>query len=1050
MFDSRKKRIVPDLLSDIQHRDGRINISRDVIANFVFDRIADDVIPNRYLENDGLNDLVFFNEKFQKIEGVNNALIINASGSDGSFSRAVVNPASPPSSVANTAIEFSSFLTNSSPFKNKTITLGDKSFVTNYYFSYRPENYSSKILTRYNPRSLSIGTSASHIAKISISGSVPFYRNEISGSRLTITVPQAGASNVTRNYSSLFFEPRAEPSTQTLVLRSQVPENIGWFFGLSDGRKADFEISIADFKISPTRKRYKIDSTATTIFSTGSYSTAYPNTTFIPNAGYDLTNQFNYYAPGSAESGDPTTPTSYEKAYASGSLDLISDSKLWIGNFVDATPANSGSASVAFAFQDTPDDSNTFTTQLIDGLYRNTFDTSRDSSQRLYMGTPNEWAGITGASSGGANTFSCWIKPIKDQGHTNEHVIFSSQHDNYLISIPDSGKIRFTRGFSGSTTYTVETAKRVFSVTSNASSRFLSPQWTHICVTYDGPAYNGTAAVYINGLPVPMAAANPVPGSNNTIVNVTGTDAAHRTTLGDKPGGTRGLYGQYADLGFWSKILKSDEIYELYSRPLASYRSNAKLRLHAQLGDPIIKKGSASVIPVYHNPTVTGKITSNEIGARSHSAYTFIGEDDRVDIGKVSTWDALIGDAAGTTKEMTLTAWIYQEGDSSTSNRIIRLGSDNIILYTHDQTPTGQGPWELRFYLNSGGPESGGAGTGGAWAAWEANKYHYWKSPALITLNTWHHIAVVYDANANTAVPTLYIDGVPQTASVGGSDHGVGSQSSWGAWRGLVGIDDENYGKITSAASRPVPLGDNALHKYVLTNTSTNVSVGSNGNLTFNSAALAANFATAFPANSVVRLKTSGIVADFIIGSYSSGATVPFTASKKVSGSGSTLSLNSVTLMNEVLEQSCHIGNRTANDKAFNGKIAEVAIWNSLLTHTEIFALYSAAKYAHDNSLLAVTTNLESVINSDSSIDIKATKNTRSSGKIGETFSFIKFEQNLDLIQVKSGLTSSILLPHLTQSSCGIQYSNASRRTSACASFSDDYSATTLFIDNFS
>ena len=137
--------------------------------------------------------------------------------------------------------------------------------------------------------------------------------------------------------------------------------------------------------------------------------------------------------------------------YASGSLDLISDSKLWIGNFVDATPANSGSASVTFAFQDTPDDSNTFTTQLIDGLYRNTFDTSRDSSQRLYMGHANQWAGLTGASSGGKSTFSCWVKPVKAQGHTNDHVIFSSQDDNYLISIPDSGKIKFTRNFSYTT-----------------------------------------------------------------------------------------------------------------------------------------------------------------------------------------------------------------------------------------------------------------------------------------------------------------------------------------------------------------------------------------------------------------------------------------------------------------------------------------------------------------------------------------------------------------------------------------------------------------------
>tara|TARA_Y100001970_G_scaffold179795_1_gene218916 strand:- start:7023 stop:22568 length:15546 start_codon:yes stop_codon:yes gene_type:complete len=1043
MFDSRKKRIIPDLLSDIQHRSGRINLSKDVIANFVFDRITDDVVANRYLEEDGLNDLIFINEKFLKIEGVNNKLISGASGSDGTFSRKEVDPASPPASIENTAIEYSSFLTNSSPFKNKSITLGDKTFAANYYFSYRPENYSSKILTRYNARSLSIGTSSPHIAKISISGSVPFHRNEISGSRLSITVPQIGESNVTKNYTPLFFEERQEKAFQSLVLRSGISANSGDFFGLSNGRKADFEISIADFKISPTRKRYKIDPVATTIFATGSYSTAYPNTTIIPNAGYDLANRFNYYASGSTESGDPTTPTSYERVYASGSLDLISDSKLWIGNFVDATPANSGSASVTFAFQDTPDDSNTFTTQLIDGLYRNTFDTSRDSSQRLYMGHANQWAGLTGASSGGKSTFSCWVKPVKAQGHTNDHVIFSSQDDNYLISIPDSGKIKFTRNFSSSTAYTVETEKRAFSVTSSSSNRFESAQWTHICVTYNGPAYNGTAAVYINGMPVAMAAASATPASDKTIVTVTGTDNGDGATLGDKPGGTRGLYGQYADVGFWNRVLTADEIYELYSRPLANYKSSTNLQLHAQLTDPITKKGAAAVSPSYFINSTIGKLTDNEIGSRTYSAYTFSGEDDRIDIGKVSVWDAKIGDASGSTKKITLSAWVYQKGDSPTSNRIITFGANNVILYTHDNSPNNDGPWDLRFYLNSGGPDQGGAGTGGAWSAWAANKYHYWKVDDAITKNTWHHVAVTYDANTNTSAPVFYVDGVRKTTAAGGSDHSIGSQSSWGNWQGLVNIDKYNYGKLVNGIPRPVPLGPNVLNSYLLTNTATNISVGSNGNLTFNSNTLAAAFAAVFPVGSIVRLQNPTLTADFIVGTYSSGATVPFTASVKVTGSGTTLSLNTVTLMQEVLEQSCHIGNATNNSKFFNGLIAEVAVWNSILTDSEVFAVYSATQFAHDNSLTTVADNLVNTINSDTSLDIKAIKHQGN-----KTSANITLQQELGLAQVKSGLTSSVLLPHLTQSSCGIRYPNAGRRSTAPASFSNAKPITNLFIDD--
>ena len=87
MFDSRKKLIVPDLLTDVQHKSGRINVNKSVIANFVFDRMTDDVLANRYLEADGLNDIIFFNERFEKIEGLTNEIMTNASGSDGEFPR---------------------------------------------------------------------------------------------------------------------------------------------------------------------------------------------------------------------------------------------------------------------------------------------------------------------------------------------------------------------------------------------------------------------------------------------------------------------------------------------------------------------------------------------------------------------------------------------------------------------------------------------------------------------------------------------------------------------------------------------------------------------------------------------------------------------------------------------------------------------------------------------------------------------------------------------------------------------------------------------------
>ena len=311
MFDSRKKLIVPDLLADVQHRNGRINVSSSVIANFVFDRMTDDVLSNRYLEKNGLNDIIFFNEKFEKIEGLDNKLYLNASGSDGRLingnNPSEIDPTSPPSSIENTKIEFTSFLTGSSPFTSRNIALGDKTFLANYYFSYRPENYSSKILSRYNSKSLKLSAGSPHVAEISVNSNIKPTKSMLSGSTLSVTVPQVGSSDVTKNYSFLSFEERAKKSTQFLNLIDS--EDSSGFFSIEDGRKADFSISIADFKSSPTRKVFKIDSEATKTFTTGSK-------TFIPNAGYDLQSRFNFYEENSE----------YEKAYISGSFWSVDDS----------------------------------------------------------------------------------------------------------------------------------------------------------------------------------------------------------------------------------------------------------------------------------------------------------------------------------------------------------------------------------------------------------------------------------------------------------------------------------------------------------------------------------------------------------------------------------------------------------------------------------------------------------------------------------------------------------------------------------------------------
>ena len=66
MFDIKKKVIVPDVLRDIQHRQGRINLSEGVIANFVFNRTALNNVTNRsnsIINFERISDIIFFDNK---------------------------------------------------------------------------------------------------------------------------------------------------------------------------------------------------------------------------------------------------------------------------------------------------------------------------------------------------------------------------------------------------------------------------------------------------------------------------------------------------------------------------------------------------------------------------------------------------------------------------------------------------------------------------------------------------------------------------------------------------------------------------------------------------------------------------------------------------------------------------------------------------------------------------------------------------------------------------------------------------------------------------
>ena len=141
MFDIKKKKILPNVLKDIQHREGRINIKDSVIANFVFSRTVSGIIPNRAPENnDKIDDILFFNDTFG-----------NATQK----------------------------LADSSPFVNTS--------EIKFHQIIQPEQFSSFLIKPFKAQSMMLSASVPAISRLTcdVSSSVSF--QNMSGSVLTLT-----------------------------------------------------------------------------------------------------------------------------------------------------------------------------------------------------------------------------------------------------------------------------------------------------------------------------------------------------------------------------------------------------------------------------------------------------------------------------------------------------------------------------------------------------------------------------------------------------------------------------------------------------------------------------------------------------------------------------------------------------------------------------------------------------------------------------------------------------------------------------------------------
>lgn len=184
----------------------------------------------------------------------------------------------------------------------------------------------------------------------------------------------------------------------------------------------------------------------------------------------------------------------------------------------------------------------------------------------------------------------------------------------------------------------------------------------------------------------------------------------------------------------------------------------ASTKIYIHYGDPALTTDPQSVAAVwsegfqgvFHLDAVadsTGKnpaavaMTSGTVAGRIDMARSFNGANDLIDLGSANAIDNLF--AGGGTAE----AWFYATtwGEAS-HGRIFDKGHDNGWSLWIDNVEVQQS----MGFLHGGG----------------ANSWGFWSSPAQsVTLNAWHHVAVVYNKNSAANNATIYLDGSAVTTT---------------------------------------------------------------------------------------------------------------------------------------------------------------------------------------------------------------------------------------------------------------------------------------------
>lgn len=302
MFDNRRKKIVPRLFKDIQHSSGRINLSNNLIASFLFERLEDDRIRNQVTGSNSLDNLKFINDSFNPVEPEVEKLEVEYS--DPQVAPLLISDIPNPnnfdslksqlSAIKTIKEKKSSILVSDSPFKKKIENLNGQSVESSYYFQYQPEGFHSSLLSRYNGKSVNLtGRNFQSFNFKILKTSFSDLLNNLNGSTLKIGYNDAqGATTDTNFHIRLFEENASNPQCQIVLKGKSLNRNRDFTFSDESGNRGSFEFNLREQTPGTELVRFKVDGD---YLNSVSYDDSSGNTIkLVGNAGYDLTKKFKY------------------------------------------------------------------------------------------------------------------------------------------------------------------------------------------------------------------------------------------------------------------------------------------------------------------------------------------------------------------------------------------------------------------------------------------------------------------------------------------------------------------------------------------------------------------------------------------------------------------------------------------------------------------------------------------------------------------------------------------------------------------------------------